>query len=381
MSKSNKSRKKCQAFASSTQKQCEKFALRGSSYCWHHQSKLPILITLLVGVTTGLLIPKIWEAFFPSKVLQQIESNTGQIPDLAQDINEVVNTTHSVDDIREEIDITYLVNYKTARLVIHRGTDSTGFHDIVAALEFDTLLNRDPNLAQNFQNVINRRNTNSDMQMVNPWFVINLFKDFTEFLIVANMAKHMTGSDTEKDFYRGDLPRGLGWPHEIIRDDYKDVNCIEGIDESSALFNLKGPMFPHKLRLRLPKDTSVRFVNEIPRGGSKYVIENKYVTIEISCYIFFSSLNNMVGYVKNQYLYPNDRGKMPVTAFRIISGMVYYEAKFNKSRYGFPEMNHYKNWAKDLLALQKRKFKWCSPPLLDDQEVMMLLESINTSGN
>ena len=360
MSKSNKSRKNCQAFASSAQKQCEKFALRGSSYCWHHQSKLPVLVTLLVGIITGLLIPKIWEAVFPSKVLRQIESNTDQIPNLVQDINEVVSTTHSVEDIREEIDITYLVNYKTARLVKHRATDSTGFQDIIYAfIEFDTLLNSDPNLAQGFQNVINIRN---NVPLVNPMFIIDLFKDFTEFLIVANMAKHISGSDTEKAFYRGDLPRRLGWPHEIIMDDYKDVNCIKEIDESSALFNLKRPTIPRKLRLRLPKNTSVRFVNKTTRGGSKYVIENEYVTIEISCYIFGSSLNNMTGFVKNQYLYPNDRGKMPVTAFRMISGMVYYEAKFNKSRYGVPEMIHYENWAKDLLALQKRKFPFKKRP-------------------
>ena len=379
MSKSNKVRKQCQAFVSSTKKQCEKFALRGSRYCWHHQSKLPILITLLVGAITGLLIPKIWDAILPPKVLQEIESNTERIPNMAQDINNVVNTIQSVEDIREEIDITYLVNYKTARLVKHRATDSTVFQDIIyAVLEFGTLLNSDPNLAQDFQNVINIRN---NVPLVNPMFIIDLFKDFTEFLIVANMAKHISGADTEKYFYRGEHWRGFGWPHEIIRDDFKDVNCIEGINESSALFNLKRPTIPRKLKLRLPNNTSVRFVNEIPEWGSKYVIENDYVTIEISCHISSSSINNMMGFIKNQYLYPNDRGKLPVTAFRMISGMVYYEAKFNESRYGFPEMIHYENWAKDLLALQKRKFKWCSPPLLDDQDVIMFLESINTPGN
>lgn len=95
MSKPSKNRKQCQAFVSSTQEQCKKSALRGSSYCWHHQSKLPIFVALLVGIITSLLIPKAWEAIFPPKVLQKIEQNTEQIPNLAEDISTALNIIHS----------------------------------------------------------------------------------------------------------------------------------------------------------------------------------------------------------------------------------------------------------------------------------------------
>jgi hypothetical protein len=95
MSKPFRNRRQCQAFVSSTKEQCKKVALRGSRYCWHHQSKLPLLAALLLGTITSLFIPKIWEILFPSKALQRIESNTEQIPDLAENIIGLVNTVES----------------------------------------------------------------------------------------------------------------------------------------------------------------------------------------------------------------------------------------------------------------------------------------------
>ena len=118
MSKLSIKRKQCQAFASSTKMQCTKFSFRGSKYCWHHQSKLPVFAALLVGIITSLLIPKIWESVFPSKVLKQIESNTDQIPILAQDINTAVETIHSVEDIRT--DVKKIVPFELNKAIRHQ---------------------------------------------------------------------------------------------------------------------------------------------------------------------------------------------------------------------------------------------------------------------
>jgi len=127
MSKSSIKRKQCQAFASSTQMRCTKFSLRGSRYCWHHQSKLPIFAALLVGILTSLLIPKVWEAVFPSKVLKQIESNTDQIPNLAQDISKAVSSIHSVEDIRA--DVNKIVPFELNKAI--RGQLETGVRNLI----------------------------------------------------------------------------------------------------------------------------------------------------------------------------------------------------------------------------------------------------------
>ena len=70
---------------------------------------------LLAGIITSLLIPKIWEAVFPSKVLKQIESNTDPIPNLAQDINTAVDTIHSV-----ESNINEMVPFELNQAIRHQ---------------------------------------------------------------------------------------------------------------------------------------------------------------------------------------------------------------------------------------------------------------------
>jgi len=56
----------CQAWSKSTSTRCPNQKMRWTAYCWHHQSKLPIIISLLI-VFAGFVVPIVWNNFIPSR--------------------------------------------------------------------------------------------------------------------------------------------------------------------------------------------------------------------------------------------------------------------------------------------------------------------------
>lgn len=56
--------KKCKAFSSISQKQCSNKPFGGSLYCWHHQDRRPLLISIVIsfviGIITGWLVNWWW---------------------------------------------------------------------------------------------------------------------------------------------------------------------------------------------------------------------------------------------------------------------------------------------------------------------------------
>lgn len=87
---------RCQAFVSSTKDCCKKSAIKGSRYCLQHQPKVPLLIAIIIGIITGWVIPACWQAIFPPKMIEDIRSNTQQIPKMVMDFETIkgfVDTT------------------------------------------------------------------------------------------------------------------------------------------------------------------------------------------------------------------------------------------------------------------------------------------------
>jgi len=80
---------RCKAYVSSTRDCCKKNAIKGSRYCFQHQPKVPLLIAIIVGIITSLVIPVCWQAIFPPKVMEDIKSNTEQIPKIATDFETI----------------------------------------------------------------------------------------------------------------------------------------------------------------------------------------------------------------------------------------------------------------------------------------------------
>ncbi len=69
----------CQAIAKSTQKQCTKKAMWGTSYCWLHYPRRESFIILFIGAVLGLFLQVVWDFF-------TISTEEREIIKLRQDI-------------------------------------------------------------------------------------------------------------------------------------------------------------------------------------------------------------------------------------------------------------------------------------------------------
>jgi len=67
-------RKQCQAHVAATNSQCSKPTLRGSRYCWWHQSKGLLLFSLFTGAILSLAISEGWQRIVPSEEKKGIEA-------------------------------------------------------------------------------------------------------------------------------------------------------------------------------------------------------------------------------------------------------------------------------------------------------------------
>lgn len=79
-------KKKCQAWAKSTKNRCTNDVRWYAKYCWHHKSKIPITIVFVIGIITSLIIPKIWEHYFPPQKLVAVDKKTDLLPKMANDV-------------------------------------------------------------------------------------------------------------------------------------------------------------------------------------------------------------------------------------------------------------------------------------------------------
>ena len=97
---------RCQAYVSSTKGRCKKNAIKGTRYCFYHQPKVPLLITIIIGILTGLVLPVCWQTIFPPKMMEDIKSNTKPIPKMARDfetIKEFVDSSSNEPDFDQNM--------------------------------------------------------------------------------------------------------------------------------------------------------------------------------------------------------------------------------------------------------------------------------------
>lgn len=85
--------KKCRAFAVSTQKQCANKPLPGSKYCWRHQDARTVITAIVIGIVTGLVLPKAWDYIFPSEKIEQMAADIEIIKEVVVTSTAVSSTT------------------------------------------------------------------------------------------------------------------------------------------------------------------------------------------------------------------------------------------------------------------------------------------------
>jgi len=82
-------RKQCQAHVDTTNSRCSKSALRGTRYCWWHQSKGLFILSLLAGSVLSLTFSEIWRRIVPTTEQKELRLARSEISDLQQDIQQV----------------------------------------------------------------------------------------------------------------------------------------------------------------------------------------------------------------------------------------------------------------------------------------------------
>jgi hypothetical protein len=79
-------RKQCQAHIESTNLRCSKSAIRGTKYCWWHQPKGLVILSLVAGAILSLFVSEIWRYFVPTNEQKEIQHLKSQISVLQQEI-------------------------------------------------------------------------------------------------------------------------------------------------------------------------------------------------------------------------------------------------------------------------------------------------------
>ena len=79
-------RKQCQAHIESTNLRCSKSAIRGTKYCWWHQPKGIVILSLVAGAILSLFVSEIWRYFVPTNEQKEIQHLKSQISVLQQEI-------------------------------------------------------------------------------------------------------------------------------------------------------------------------------------------------------------------------------------------------------------------------------------------------------
>jgi len=89
-------RRDCNAHAKASKSQCTKKALWGTRYCWHHESKLYLLISALIGIASFL-----WTAFLKDRIAPS--------PKLLELRSRVVELSNTVNMVRQDAEKTLLI--------------------------------------------------------------------------------------------------------------------------------------------------------------------------------------------------------------------------------------------------------------------------------
>jgi len=79
-------KKKCQAHVISRNAQCDKSALRWSRYCWWHQPKGLLSVSVILGAVFSLALPEIYHRFVPSREEQALTRTQESINALPADL-------------------------------------------------------------------------------------------------------------------------------------------------------------------------------------------------------------------------------------------------------------------------------------------------------
>jgi hypothetical protein len=140
---------------------------------------------------------------------------------------------------------------------------------------------------------------------------------------------------------------------------------------------------PEPIQMRLPRDARIR-IEKPDALSSAIIIENSFATITLEIFIppRDGGLNVLAFPEASNFLFPELFGDSPfartvvmerAAQYKRYDAIISMEAKFDKLRYGFPEMKLYREWAANLFASLERRFAWGQPTLRELEEVLRSL--------
>jgi len=280
--------------------------------------------------------------------------------------------------MKEQISVIYLIDSNTVNfpsgLTFNDSRTSGCYWD--ARHIFDQFKNKD---TEEVKKVLDAFRTNA---IPAGSAFLDCIHDLTVYLVAYYLGNHFTTGDIEEPLHLGESRNWLGWPHQEIEGKSLTLNDIDGGLDQNHFYGLVGILGRDlsNLKIRVPKKTKVSLTN-FSRWHSQYVIESKKyckITITIRNRIHSDNFAILPWTQFGPYSTRSNRGYY---RFRRIDTVIYYDATFDKLRYGFPAMQHYKRWANDLLEMLKSKFGWGSPILANPSEVRRYFEFSSRQQN
>lgn len=266
--------------------------------------------------------------------------------------------------IREEIPVTYLLSPRKKELPygLRFASTTTSACYLEAMWIFKRFKEMSPGNAKKIEEMAKAPGQEDFV------FARKFFQNLTEYLLAYYMAMHFTTDEANLTWYRKETPKWLGFPHEDIAGKGKPLEAIGGDFRDNIFYGIKGHSPKVKLELRFPKGTEINLDRE--NLSSTLTIKNKFMVAKIG--VFFSIMGSQsFGFLHESTFLPYGSDKEELAkAFRRYDTIIYYDVTFSKRSYGYPEMKYYEEWAKDLFTVLERKFRWGSPALEDEIEIL-----------
>lgn len=87
---------RCQAYVKTNKKQCQRNALKGSKYCWSHETKGPLFASLILGGLISLFLSSAWNSLVVSDEERELINLHSENVKLNESVNTLAGSSDSL---------------------------------------------------------------------------------------------------------------------------------------------------------------------------------------------------------------------------------------------------------------------------------------------
>jgi hypothetical protein len=282
----------------------------------------------------------------------------------------LIRSSNHPQKISEQIPVVYLVDPNTLLLPSTPAQDEESIYYWDTVYIFKYCIEKVPRAREALRSVFEKATMGDD-----PAYLNQLFRDLTEYLVLYNLSDIPATPDIEKMLYTRQSPHWLAIPNEPIRGKRLILTDIEGPLAENLFFADKPAMFPDKpWEFYVPKKVSMTITRKGSYQSVLTIQRKKFMRIEIGIVFLITQSQGFAFLRDSERGAERDKSGEPYRAYRSFEARIYYSATFNKTRYGYPAMRDYEEWAQDVLSVLKRDFSWGNPPKVGSSEIQRYLK-------